>query len=56
VVKFDFYHAKLRKQPFLQNFKIQGASPMVPLPTPMTSVVPKRFVSGGVLPDALLSF
>jgi len=35
VVKFDFSHSKLRKQPyFAEIFKIQGW-PRLPLPTPM---------------------
>ena len=37
VVKFIFSHSKLRKQPFLTFFKIQGGQdPPCPLPTPMS--------------------
>jgi len=34
-MNFDFYHSKLRKQPFFaENFKIQRVQ--APLPTPMS--------------------
>ena len=37
VMKFDFSHSKLRKQPFLLKFlKSRGCqAPLQPLPTPM---------------------
>ena len=51
VVKFDFSHSKLRKQPFFAEiFKILGAKfPLASLPTPM----PNNIV---VLPDILRLF